>query len=339
MSDQTPNVEPTPAVEPQGQVEGQIEMIGNLEVPSVNEALSSHYGEGFTLEKIEKLRGLQGEYDKLKSDYDAAKVQYERGRFTSPLSERIDTMLRNKAEVPEIMKFLTVQGLNIDEMEPDRLIKQKKSFERPGWSAQDIDDWFQSEYPPLDEDADDFEKRTRSIKIKDQSESAKEYLKQQLVASENPEAEKLKQEQEQKAIKLREDYGIKAKSLMKQISSIPYSVEGNGFKYDFEFNVPEDSPTFEKVAQAVVEQAVQEGVPFDERGDQKIKGMVDQLYKHLYHDEIIKAIVSDAYASLTKKVVTAQSNSAPVATGSGHSQQPPAKERKKVHKKGGRTFV
>ncbi len=290
-----------------------------------------------TVNLEENYSKLQGDYDMIKAQYEADKVRFETERFASPLVKRIDEMVRNEAPLNQISKFISLQSLDLEKMSSEEKIKQRLSMEKPSFSPKEIDALFRRDFPALDEEAGDDERELREITLKEKALEAQAFLEDQLAQAQDTKAieAKAKREAEQKAAITR--YETVASNLMKGLDKVTVGLDADEFKYGFDFPIPKNEDVNKGILSLAVSEAMKQGIPVSD--SERIKSIIQETTEMVYHRQIREAMIRDNWANSKRQAVVANSNPAPLPSGSGAPKNtPPPKAESGPKKVKGSTF-
>lgn len=319
-------------------VENQAPVVENQPNVESQNAPAKPEGTGAALEESQNYSKLKGDYEVLKSQYESDKIRFEEERYADPLSKKIDEMIRNGSSRKEVAKFVSLQTLELEKMSSEDKIKQKMSMEKPGFSAKEIDALFRRDFPALDEEAEDDAKELRELNLKEKALEAQAYLENQLAEAQDTKAieAKAKREADHKAAIAR--YETVTNSLMKQVNKLSFNLDTDEFKYNFDFPIQRNEEIDKQLVSNVVSQAMKNGVPLSDT--EAINGMLKMSFKMVYADQMMEAMVRDNWANSKRQTVIANSNPAPLPSGSGAPKNtpPPIEKRGQPKKIKGQSF-
>lgn len=289
--------------------------------------------------QVKELLPLKEKYAKAQQRLAELEQRANINPFANELAKHVNEQFRAGKTVNDIIPFLTLQSQDFNAMEPSEVVKWNKRMET-GWGEAKVNDWFEIEYPGVDEDAEDAVKlkKARDFKIEDAAQKAREALNGKKVEIGRPDPNIEARKQQQKIYI--DNVARVAGAVVDSIKTIPVSLkdEAIGLDYSLNYTPSLDEATRKSVIDTVVQDYAGRGLPLDEQGLQQIKGTAEKIIRYLTADDREQAIIRDAYASMSENQIKRVTNTKPTPKG----VTPAPKQVQKVQpivKVGGRTFA
>lgn len=290
-----------------------------------------------SIDEINNLRSASERVTTLERENADLKVKVNTNPWANDFSKRINDMIAG-GKTDQLIPFIKLQGTNFGELSPEAVIKMEKSLQRPGWSQQKIDAWFNKEYPLPDEEAENFEhlKSVRDIEIEDKAAASIEALEKQKVDTSVVDNPKDQSNQQQQVLSERvEKLTPLTVALVDRITELPiqYDFEVNedgsgGGSYELKYKPNLSSEKKQEIIQKAVQFHAGQGTPMTPAGLVKIQETVNTLITVATMQDRERAIIMDLTASAREQVVKDVTNTKPVAKGGNHAKPPSKKTNK-----------
>lgn len=260
--------------------------------------------------------------------------------FANDIAKHINEQFKSGKTISDIIPFLSLQSQDFNAMSSEDVIKWNKKMEKPGWGDVKVQEWFETQYPGIDEESEDAVqgKRAREFKIEDDADKAREALNGKKVEIGKPDPN-IEARREQQKIYIGNVAKV-AGAVVDSIKIIPVSLkdEAIGLDYSLDYTPNLDEATRKSVIDTVVQDYAGRGLPLNEQGLQQIKGTAEKIIRYLTADDREQAIIRDAYASMSEKETRRVTNTKPTPRGAAPAPKQVQKQQSIV-KVGGRSFA
>ena len=247
----------------------------------------------------EEVKARLSQYDLLKGENEQYKAQSQISPFANDFVSKINDLAKQGASSDHLLRFTQLQSLDMDKVDHNTAIKLHYQMQNPSLASSEIDELINYELGELPNEEDDPEgyakaSRLREIKAKMKATESKKYLesyKADLANVKNPEVE------QRRAL----ETGWKQVLPSMGVEEIPLKVDlDKGNHYELKFKPDLSQEQLNAVQQTVLNNLVAQGVKLDEQGLGLAKQMFQFSVQTLAKDQMIEAIVKDAWASATE---------------------------------------
>lgn len=247
----------------------------------------------------EEVKARLGQYDLLKGEVEQYKAQSQISPFANDFVAKINDLAKQGASPDHLLRFTQLQSLDMDKVDHNTAIKLQYQMQNPSLTGSEIDELINYELGELPNEEDDPEgfakaSRLREIKAKMKATESKKFLetyKADLANVKNPEVET------RRAL----ETGWKQVLPSMGVEEIPLKVDlEKGNRYELNFKPELSREQLDAVQQNVLSTLVAQGVKLDEQGLAMAKQMFQFSVQTLAKDQMIEAIVKDAWASATE---------------------------------------
>jgi len=247
----------------------------------------------------EEVKARLGQYDLLKGEVEQYKAQSQISPFANDFVAKINDLAKQGASPDHLLRFTQLQHLDLEKVDHNTAIKFGYQMQHPNLSAAEIDKLIDQELgwlPDEEEDPTGYARMSeiREIKAKMKATESKKFLetyKADLANVKNPEVET------RRAL----ETGWKQVLPSMGVEEIPLKVDlEKGNRYELNFKPELSREQLDAVQQNVLSTLVAQGVKLDEQGLAMAKQMFQFSVQTLAKDQMIEAIVKDAWASATE---------------------------------------
>lgn len=238
----------------------------------------------------------------MRGEIEQYKAQQQISPFANDFVTKLNDLVKSGATPDHMIRFTQLQNVDLSKIEPKAAIKLEYQMKNPSLSADEIDeliDYDLGEVPDEQDDPVGYAKATRirDTKAKMRAEESKKYLdsyKADLANVKNPEVE------QRRAL---ETGWKQVMPSLSNIEGIDVKVDlGKGLTYELPGFKPElNEGQMQAIQQNVLNQLVAQGVKLDENGMAIAKQMTNFSIKTLAHDQLLEAVIRDAWASATQE--------------------------------------
>lgn len=248
----------------------------------------------------EEVKARLGQYDLLKGEVERYKAQETISPFANDFVAKINDLAKQGVSPDHLLRFTQLQNLDLEKTDTNMVIKLGYQMQHPDLSAAEIDKLIDQELgwlPDEEEDPVGYARMSeiREIKAKMKATESKKFLetyKADLQNVKNPEVE------QRRAL----ETGWKQVLPSLGVEEIPLKVDlDKGNRYELNFKPELSQEQLNVVQQNVLSTLVAQGVKLDEQGLAMAKQMFQFSVQTLAKDQMIEAIVKDAWASATEQ--------------------------------------
>lgn len=235
--------------------------------------------------------------------------------YASPLTERIDNMIREGHDLSEVSRFIKKQTFDVNKLTPDDLVREYVKEQNPNFTNEDIDAYFEMEFG-FDED-DEASLKKRNLRLKSEALKAKKFFEEQKINLDSWTKEQQSKLSEKKMAqqKTQEAWSdVVERLITPSLSKLPVSIESNDFNYSIDIPVSED--IVGQVRNLIAQQNLS-GIPLTQDGLKQVQDLAKQLTFIQHKDSIMEAIARDAYAKGRKAAIEETSGRSPLAPARG----------------------
>lgn len=227
----------------------------------------------------------------LMQDYEARqlKIQELEAKDSSlpEIARKLRDLQQSGATKQDIDRFLKMQTLNVDTMSSIDKIRQKMQSENPYLTPDLIDLKIEDAYGSVNES--EIEGLKKAELLNDAA-KATEFLKSQIVASENPDAIRLKSEENANFAKYQADMTQTFSQLYATGAAAKVDASVEGMPFEFALNADQQN----QVLSLTMQQMVSNKLPIGDTENRK--GLIEKFTFALYGKEIVAAAVKNAKA-------------------------------------------
>lgn len=247
----------------------------------------------------EEVKARLGQYDLLKGEVEQYKAQSQISPFANDFVAKINDLAKQGVSPDHLLRFTQLQNLDLEKTDANMVIKLGYQMQHPDLSAAEIDKLIDQDLgwlPDEEEDPVGYARMSeiREIKAKMKATESKKFLetyKADLANVKNPEVET------RRAL----ETGWKQVLPSLGVEEIPLKVDlDKGNRYELNFKPELSQEQLNVVQQNVLSTLVAQGVKLDEQGLAMAKQMFQFSVQTLAKDQMIEAIVKDAWASATE---------------------------------------
>lgn len=263
----------------------------------------------------EEVKSFYTRRNEVESRLQEAEARLKISPYASPLSERIDKMIREGKDIDSINRFVKNQTFNPESLDTETLVREYIKEQNPNFSKDDIEAYIEMEFG-YDED-DDRSIKQRNLKLKSEALKAKKFFEEQKINLDSwtKEQQAKMSEQQQAQKRTQEAWGdVVDKLVVPSLTKMPISIESNDFKYNLEF--PVDENVVAQVRNLISQQNLS-NVPLNQDGLKQVQDLARNLTFIQNRDAILESIARDAYAKGRKAAMDETSGRSPISPARG----------------------
>lgn len=282
--------------------------IGDLPIEQFQKALETFTG-GAVKDpaQIKSYITAAAERDQFASKIREYEAKQSISPYASPLAEKVNAMLASGAQLPEVQRFIEMQSLDVETMSGTDAYKRQLSLKYPTLNAQQIDLLVQDEFG-LNVEEGEQPNQVALLKLEKAGLDAKEFLRQQKVAAENPQALQQRQQAEAQMSQLRNGWSQVVGKVAQNFSrDIRQKFDDSEYSFAYKYS-PE---ALNAATQMAVEQAVVNKIPLDQNGYSQVVDFIHKMATAFDFENLQTALLSDAYAKARMQVTQSASGGAP----------------------------
>lgn len=290
------------------QQDGGLQRIGDLPIEQFQQALEAFTG-GAVKDpaQIKSYITAAAERDQFASKLREFEAKSQVSPFASPLAEKVNQMLSSGAQLPEIRRFIEMQSLDVETMSGTDAYKCQLSIKYPTLNAQQIDLLVQDEFG-LNVEEGETPNPVALLKLERAGLDAKEFLRQQKVAAENPQALQQKQQAEAQALQLRNGWSQVVGKVTQDFSRDIRQKFDDG---DYSFKYKYSQEALDAATKMAVEQAVANKIPLDHNGYGQVVDFIHKMATAIDFEKLQTALLSDAFAKARIQVTQSTAGGPP----------------------------
>lgn len=269
-----------------------------------------------TLARYKEVDSLQSQLDEYNSKVQALEEQSKLSPFHNEFSAKIDTMLRQGADLKEVVRFGEAQLLDPSAMSDEEKIKFMMKKQNPAATVSEIDAFFDRKYKPeVDEDGNPTNTAEVNYQKKLDAQQAAKMIEELKVSFDNPDAKKAKEQAEQSRQLATQEWGkVLDASLFTKPMPLTVKVEGQD---PFSLDVNATDKEKGMYLKEALSFAVNNSIPLNKDGWAQVEKFAQNMFFVKNMENILREVASAAITQTTQKL---------------SGKKPPQEEKEKIPK-------